>query len=117
MDLKKKESYSSSKGKNVLTLNVIKRSGENLIDAADKIKEIIADMKKSEFPEGLDIGVSDQSARTKTTLHDLINTIIGLILVTIDVFYGCNQCLVCGALGATFYVHRLFNHAKYWFLL
>jgi multidrug efflux pump len=86
---KEKESYSSSKGKNVLTLNVIKRSGENLIDAADKIKEIIADMKKSEFPEGLDIGVSgDQSARTKTTLHDLINTIIiGFILVTIVLMF------------------------------
>jgi multidrug efflux pump len=44
---KEQESYSSSNGKNVITLNVVKRSGENLIDAADKIEEIIADMKKS----------------------------------------------------------------------
>ncbi len=84
-----KESYSSSKGKNVITLNIIKRSGENLIDAADKIKEVIADMKKKEFPQALDITVSgDQSAKTKTTLQDLINTIIiGFILVTIVLMF------------------------------
>src|SRR5574343_434032 len=86
---KEKESYSSSKGKNVITLNIIKRSGENLIDASDKIKEIIKEMKKDEFPEGLDITVSgDQSQKTKTVLHDLINTIIiGFILVTIVLMF------------------------------
>ena len=86
---KEKESYSSSKGKNVITLNIIKRSGENLIDASDKIKELIKEMKKDEFPEGLDITVSgDQSQKTKTMLHDLINTIIiGFILVTIVLMF------------------------------
>ena len=79
-----KESFSSSKGKNVITLNVIKRSGENLIDASEQIKEIIVDMKKNEFPQGLEITISgDQSDKTEVTLHDLINTIIiGFILVT-----------------------------------
>lgn len=86
---KEKESYSSSKGKNVITLNIIKRSGENLIDASDKIKEIIKEMKKDEFPDGLEISVSgDQSQKTKTMLHDLINTIIiGFILVTIVLMF------------------------------
>ncbi len=46
------ESFSSSKGKNVITLNVIKRPGENLIEASEKIKEIIADMEKTEFQTG-----------------------------------------------------------------
>jgi multidrug efflux pump len=86
---KEKESYSSSKGKNVITLNVIKRSGENLIDAAEHIEETIAEMKKSQLPEGLDVTISgDQSAKTKTTLQDLINTIIiGFILVTIVLMF------------------------------
>ena len=83
------ESYSSSNGKNVITLNVIKRSGENLIDAADKIKAVISEMEKSEFPKGLEITISgDQSNDTKTTLHDLINTIIiGFILVTVVLMF------------------------------
>ena len=86
---KEQESYSSSKGKNVITLNVVKRSGENLIDAADKIEEIIADMKKNEFPQGLDITISgDQSDKTKSSLTDLINTIIiGFILVTVVLMF------------------------------
>jgi multidrug efflux pump subunit AcrB len=62
---KEQESYSSTMGKNVITLNVIKRSGENLIAAADKIQGVIKDMKLNDFPEGLDITVSgDQSARS-----------------------------------------------------
>jgi len=86
---KEQESYSSSNGKNVITLNVIKRSGENLIDAADKIKLAIKDMEENEFPEGLDITISgDQSNDTKTTLHDLINTIIiGFILVSVVLMF------------------------------
>ena len=86
---KEQESYSSSMGKNVITLNVIKRSGENLIAAADKIQGVIKDMKKYDFPAGLDVTISgDQSARTKVTLQDLINTIIiGFILVTIVLMF------------------------------
>jgi multidrug efflux pump subunit AcrB len=83
------ESYSSTHGKNVITLNVIKRSGENLIDASDKIYKVIDDMKLHSFPKGLDVTVSgDQSSKTKVTLHDLINTIIiGFILVTIVLMF------------------------------
>ncbi|HWY37784.1 MAG TPA: efflux RND transporter permease subunit [Bacteroidia bacterium] len=86
---KEKESYSSTKGKNVITLNVVKRAGENLIEASDKIYKTIEEMKKTQFPKGLEITVSgDQSQKTKVTLHDLINTIIiGFILVTIILMF------------------------------
>lgn len=78
------ESFARLNKKNVITLNVIKASGKNLIEASDKIDEIIADMKKSELPKELNVIVTgDQSDATRTTLHDLINTIIiGFILVT-----------------------------------
>lgn len=86
---KEKESYSSSSGKNVITLNIIKRSGENLIEASEKIDAIIKDMKATDFPQGVDINVTgDQSTKTKTMLHDLINTIIiGFILVTLVLMF------------------------------
>ena len=81
---KEQESFARLNSKNVITLNVIKASGKNLIDASDKIDEIIAEMKKSELPKELNVVVTgDQSDKTRTTLHDLINTIIiGFILVT-----------------------------------
>ena len=94
---KEQESYSSSKGKNVITLNIIKRSGENLIEASHKIKGIIQEMKTNEFPEGLEVNITgDQSVKTEVTLHDLINTIIiGFILVTIILmfFMGVNNAI------------------------
>lgn len=75
--------------KNVITLNVSKRAGENLIQASDKINALIAQKKQSVFPKGLDITVTgDQSDKTRSTLNDLINTIIiGFILVTVILMF------------------------------
>lgn len=86
---KEQESYSRLYGKNVITLNIKKRSGENLIEASDKIRDIIAEMKESQFPQGLDIVITgDQSDQTRVTLHDLINTIIiGFVLVTLILMF------------------------------
>lgn len=86
---KEQESYARLYGKNVITLNVKKRSGENLIDASDKINALIQEMKGSQLPKNLNITVTgDQSNRTRVTLHDLINTIIiGFILVTVILMF------------------------------
>lgn len=86
---KEQESFARLYGKNVITLNVKKRSGENLIEASDKINALIAEMKGNELPKNLTITVTgDQSDQTRTTLHDLINTIIiGFILVTLILMF------------------------------
>lgn len=82
---KEKESYARLGHKNVITLSVVKRSGENLINASDKVRAIVDDLQKNKFPAKLKVTLTgDQSDQTRTTLHDLINTIIiGFILVTI----------------------------------
>ncbi len=84
-----KESYARLDHKNVITLNVIKRSGENLLDASDKIREISERYEKEVFPPGLKVTVTgDQSEKTRVTLHDLINTIIiGFVLVTLILMF------------------------------
>jgi multidrug efflux pump subunit AcrB len=81
---KEKESYARLDHENVVTLNVIKKSGQNLIDASDQIKQITKDMQENSLPSGLKVTITgDQSEKTKVTLDDLINTIIiGFILVT-----------------------------------
>ncbi len=83
------ESFSRLNKKNVISLNVIKRTGENLIEASDKIKVIVDELKANEFPENLEITITgDQSRATRVTLHDLINTIvIGFILVTVILMF------------------------------
>lgn len=98
---KEKESYARLEGKNVITLNIVKRTGENLIAASDSCRSIIADLQKAgSFPK--DLGVvftGDQSTQTRTTVHDLINTIIiGFILVTIILmfFMGATNAIFVG---------------------
>lgn len=75
--------------KNVITLNVSKRAGENLIEASDEIYSLIKQKQSTVFPKGLSITVTgDQSDKTRSTLNDLINTIIiGFILVTIILMF------------------------------
>jgi len=87
---KEQESYARLDGKNVITLNIIKRAGENLIDASDKIRTIIAEMQETRaLPPDLNVTITgDQSDQTRVTLHDLINTIIiGFILVLIVLMF------------------------------
>lgn len=86
---KEQESFARLYGKNVITLNVRKRSGENLIEASDKINAMLVEMKGNTLPENLQITVTgDQSDQTRITLHDLINTIIiGFILVTLILMF------------------------------
>lgn len=86
---KEKESYARLDHKNVITLNIIKRAGENLIDASDKIRDNITQLEASTFPKNLKVSITgDQSSKTRTTLHDLINTIIiGFLLVTLVLMF------------------------------
>jgi multidrug efflux pump len=97
---KEQESFARLDKKNVVTLNIIKQSGENLIDAADHIRTIITDYENGVLPKGLKVTVTaDQSENTRVTLHDLINTIIiGFVLVTIILmfFMGVTNAIFVG---------------------
>ena len=96
---KDRESYARLDGKTAVTLNIVKRQGENLIVASDKIKAIIKDSKAS-LPKELSIVVTgDTSNDTRVTLNDLINTIIiGFLLVTLILmfFMGTTNALFVG---------------------
>ncbi|MET4074386.1 efflux RND transporter permease subunit [Hymenobacter sp. UYCo722] len=96
---KDRESYARLDGKPAITLNVVKRAGENLLDASDKIKAIIKD-SKANLPKDLNITVTgDTSNDTRVTLHDLLNTIvIGFLLVTLILmfFMGTTNALFVG---------------------
>ncbi len=97
---KDKESYATLNRKNVITLNIVKKSGENLLEASDKIKDIIANMKADKLPSALNVNISgDMSVHTRTTLADLNNTIIiGFLLVTLVLmfFMGLTNAIFVG---------------------
>ncbi|MCX6276882.1 MAG: efflux RND transporter permease subunit [Bacteroidetes bacterium] len=92
---KEQESFARLNGKNVITLNVIKKSGENLLNAAHSIKEIMKTLQKSQYPPDLEVNITgDQSRFTESTLEELNNTIvIGFIMVVLVLmfFMGFNN--------------------------
>ncbi|MCX6315279.1 MAG: efflux RND transporter permease subunit [Sphingobacteriales bacterium] len=88
--IKEKESYARLDGKNVITLNIVKRAGENLISAAGNIKDIVAQMKKDGIlPPNLKVVITgDQSKATATSFNELVNTIvIGFVLVLLVLMF------------------------------
>ncbi|WP_373495257.1 efflux RND transporter permease subunit [Aquiflexum sp.] len=97
---KERESYARSSKLPVVTVNVVKRSGENLLDASDKIKDILQKAKADRFPSDLQISVTnDQSTRTRSQVSDLENSIIfGVILVVLVLmfFLGFRNALFVG---------------------
>ncbi len=82
-------SFARLNGKNVITLNVIKKSGANLLDASDQIKDIVDDLKEHSYPKDMEVTLTgDQSRFTRNTLEELNNTIIiGFILVTVVLMF------------------------------
>ncbi|MEP7257373.1 MAG: efflux RND transporter permease subunit, partial [Flavitalea sp.] len=86
---KERESYARLDGKNVITLNIIKRAGENLIETAEKVKALVAEKQKTEYPPGLTVVLTgDQSKNASHSFNDLVNTIvIGFVLVLIILMF------------------------------
>ena len=96
---KEKTSIARSDGFPVISLDVIKRQGENLLAASDKIKAIIEDSRKV-LPAELKISLfNDQSVNTRKEVSNLENSIIsGVILVVLILlfFLGVRNSLFVG---------------------
>jgi len=88
-DYKEVESFARLDGKPVISLNVIKKSGENILDATDAIDQILDEARSSRLPEGLDIVITnDQSTQTRNQIDSLENSIIsGVILVVLVLLF------------------------------
>ncbi len=94
-----RKSYSRSDGEPVIALEIIKRSGENLLSTAEKIK-LVLNEEREKMPKGLSIKLfNDLSVYTKNEVSNLENSIIsGVILVTLVLlfFLGLRNALFVG---------------------
>ena len=86
---KEKESYARLDGKNVVTLNIIKRSGENLIETSDAVQKTVEEARGVLFPKDLKAVITgDQKVQTEASFKDLVNSIvIGFVLVLIVLMF------------------------------
>ncbi|GAB4042607.1 efflux RND transporter permease subunit [Spirosoma jeollabukense] len=99
-NFEEQQDFARLNNKSVVTLNVIKRAGANLISAADRIEQTIEEYKETRFPQGLEVKVTaDQSERTRDNVNDLINTVVlGFIFVVLILmfFMGVRDAIFVG---------------------
>src|SRR5690606_33022345 len=95
-----RNSYARSDGLPVISLDVIKRKGQNLLDASDKIKVVVDEARERYLPSDLSIQLfNDQSVNTRTEVSNLENSIISGILLVILVllfFMGLRNAMFVG---------------------
>lgn len=100
-DYKERQSYARLAKKPVVMVDVIKRSGENLLIATDKINAILEEAKSNgQLPADMNINITgDQSQQTRDMVESLENNIIsGVILVVMVLlfFLGTRNALFVG---------------------
>jgi HAE1 family hydrophobic/amphiphilic exporter-1 len=85
--IKERESYARYQGAPAVGLDIIKQSGTNTVEVADKIKAAVADMQK-ELPPGVNVEiVSDNSVYIRDAVNDVLKTILeGSLLAVTMVF-------------------------------
>ena len=97
---KDKTTFAREFGETVVMLDVKKRAGKNMVDAAEQVQKIVANAKANVFPSNLKVTIAnDQSSKTIGQVDDLVNNIIfGIILVvTVLMFFlGFKNALFVG---------------------
>ena len=97
---KERTTYAREFGNTVVMLDVKKRSGKNMVAAAEKINVIVDDAIQNVFPKDLSVSITnDQSSKTIGQVDDLVNNIVfGIILVvTVLMFFlGFRNALFVG---------------------
>jgi multidrug efflux pump len=95
-----KQDYARLDHKSVVTLNVIKRTGENLLNATDQIYDILDEYKVSRFPQEMKVTITgDTSDKTRIQIDDLINTVIigfTLVVFVLMFFMGFRNAFFVG---------------------
>jgi multidrug efflux pump len=121
------QSYARLGQQPVIMVDVIKRSGENLLLATDKVKAVLDHARRNVFPSDLRVSITnDQSSFTREMVSSLENNILSGVIVVVGVlmlFLGVRNAyfvgiaiplsmflsfLVLGALGYSINIMVLF---------
>ncbi len=94
-----KTTYAREFGESVVMLDVKKRSGKNLIEAVEKIDQILIESANVLPPDLTITKANDQSEKTVNQVSDLVNNIIFGIILVVSVlmfFLGFRNALFVG---------------------
>jgi CzcA family heavy metal efflux pump len=103
-----RQTYSRLNGREVISLAVRKRAGENLIRISDEVKRIVA-AQQTQLPQGIKLDVSnDQSKFVHRMVKELENSILTgmfLVVMSLFMFFGFkNSLLISTAIPLSMFV-------------
>lgn len=97
---KDRTTYAREYTKPVVMLSIMKKSGENMIAAIEKIETILDEAIGTYLPDNLNISITnDQSTRTEAQVSELENSIIFGVLLVVGVlmfFLGFRNAIFVG---------------------
>ena len=83
-----RRTYSRLNGKPAIALQISKRSGENIIDTVNAVKDLV-EAERRHWPPGIEVVFSnDQSRNIRTMLRDLQNNVLSAVLLVMIVVVG-----------------------------
>ncbi len=98
-NFKDPENFARLNGKPAIALEVVKRSGENIIDTISAVREIV-ETERSYWPAGVEVSYTqDRSDQIKTMLADLQNNVISAILLVMIVVVAALGVRAAGLVG------------------
>ncbi len=93
-------SYARLRKEPVVMVDVIKRSGENLLIATEKIRKVLDHAKTNVFPTDLKVSITnDQSSFTQEMVSSLENNIISGVIIVVFIlllFIGTRNAMFVG---------------------
>ncbi len=92
--------YARNYGQPVVMLNVLKKSGKNLLDATDKVNSIVDEARANYLPPNINVEITgDSSDRIRNQVSELENSIIFGVLLVVGVlmfFLGLRNSIFVG---------------------
>lgn len=93
------ETFARVNGRPAVVLDVVKRSGENIINTIDRVRDIV-NVEKESWPSGIEVNfILDESKTIKERLSDLQNNMISAILLVMIVVVAALGLRAAGLVG------------------
>lgn len=93
------ENFARLNGERAIALEIVKRSGENIIDTIAAVRETV-EQERSFWPAGVEVTYTqDESEHMRTMLSDLQNNVISAILLVMVVIVAALGMRAAGLVG------------------
>ncbi|MEC7029276.1 MAG: efflux RND transporter permease subunit, partial [Pseudomonadota bacterium] len=98
-NFKDPQNFARLNGERAIALEIVKRSGENIIDTIDQVREIV-EHERQFWPDAVKVTYTqDRSDQIKTMLSDLQNNVISAILLVMIVIVAALGVRAAGLVG------------------